>query len=296
MDDNNEKPKRRPEAVPVGAGLYRIKFRVDELPDFEGATIVERMNRLLVRDTIAGYLTFQFAMPDGPWHVERVIPHGVIGAIYIEARFVASSLPGEQLCEVVLSSYTPDAPYEASIDAVEILFSRSAGFVRSVQWSRVGADPEALCVVPQGVPEVRVVLLKPGAMMPRRGTEGSSGLDLFAYLNGARMLRPGARMLVPTGIEMAIPAGYEGQVRSRSGLTINHGLVVANGIGTIDHDYRGEIGVPLINHGEETVTIYPGDRVAQLVIVPVPPVVLVEHQGELPKTRRDKNGFGSTGV
>ena len=105
---------------------------------------------------------------------------------------------------------------------------------------------------------------------------------------------PGGRSLVPTGIAVAIPAGYEGQVRMRSGLAIRHGLTLLNGPGTIDSDYRGEIRLILANLGSEPVTISRGDRIAQLVIAPVARATF-EPVDTLPETARDTGGFGSTG-
>ena len=107
-------------------------------------------------------------------------------------------------------------------------------------------------------------------------------------------LAPGDRVLVPTGLAIALPVGYEAQVRPRSGLAIKHGLTVLNSPGTIDADYRGEIGVPLINHGRETFTIRRGERIAQMVVAPVVQVAF-ESVGELPPSARGAGGFGSTG-
>jgi dUTP pyrophosphatase len=108
------------------------------------------------------------------------------------------------------------------------------------------------------------------------------------------VLAPGARAAVPTGLRMAIPPGFEGQVRPRSGLALKHGLTVANAPGTIDADYRGEVKVILIHLGSEPVTLRRGERIAQLVIAPVTPAVLVAG-GPLDETERGTGGFGSTG-
>ena len=108
-------------------------------------------------------------------------------------------------------------------------------------------------------------------------------------------LRPGDIRLIPTGLELEIPDGYEGQVRPRSGLALKYGLSIVNAPGTIDADYRGEVGVILINLGRKPVIIKPGDRVAQLVISPVASVKLVERT-TLKKTKRGRGGFGHTGT
>ena len=130
--------------------------------------------------------------------------------------------------------------------------------------------------------------------LPEYATPHSAGLDLRAHLNESVVLQPGERRLVPTGLRMAIPQGYEGQVRPRSGLAWKHGLTVANAPGTIDADYRGELKVLLINLGREPVEVTRGMRVAQLVISPVAQASLVEVQS-LDETDRGDGGFGSTG-
>ena len=131
---------------------------------------------------------------------------------------------------------------------------------------------------------------------PSYETAGAAGADLRAALPGraALTLAPGARAMVPTGLSMAIPAGYEGQVRPRSGLAARHGVTVANAPGTIDSDYRGEVKVILINLGDEAVEIAHGDRIAQLVVAPVTQAAFAF--GALDETRRGAGGFGSTGA
>ncbi|QCK85715.1 dUTP diphosphatase [Phreatobacter aquaticus] len=135
-----------------------------------------------------------------------------------------------------------------------------------------------------------------GLPLPRAQTAGSAGMDLVAALPEGEplVLAPRARAAVPTGLVMAIPMGFEGQVRPRSGLALKHGLTVANAPGTIDADYRGEVKVILINLGEEAVTLARGERIAQLVIAPVTSarLDLVDLIGE---TGRGAGGFGSTG-
>jgi dUTP pyrophosphatase len=131
--------------------------------------------------------------------------------------------------------------------------------------------------------------------LPQYMTEGSSGMDLFASLSQQVTLVPGERKLIPAGISVAIPEGFEGQVRPRSGLAIQKGIGIVNGPGTIDADYRGEVCVLLINFGQEPFTIRNGDRIAQMVISPVTRVTL-EEVDDLPPTRRQGGGFGHTGI
>jgi dUTP pyrophosphatase len=131
--------------------------------------------------------------------------------------------------------------------------------------------------------------------LPQYMTEGSSGMDLFASLEREVTLAPGERRLIPTGISVAIPEGFEGQIRPRSGLAIQKGIGIVNGPGTIDADYRGEIGVLLINFGKEAFTIRDGDRIAQMVISQVFRATF-EEVDDLPATRRQEGGFGHTGV
>ena len=133
------------------------------------------------------------------------------------------------------------------------------------------------------------------APLPRYMTLGASGMDLFASLEKAITLVPGERKLISTGVSVAIPEGFEGQVRPRSGLAIQKGIGVVNGPGTIDADYRGEIGVLLINFGEEPFMVQDGDRVAQLVISRVFRAVW-EEVDDLPSTQRQGGGFGHTGL
>jgi dUTP pyrophosphatase len=131
-------------------------------------------------------------------------------------------------------------------------------------------------------------------MLPRYQTPDAAGMDLHAAVDGPMQVAPGAVVAVPTGLAMAIPRGFEGQVRPRSGLAAKHAVTVVNAPGTIDSDYSGELKVLLINHGREPFEIRPLDRIAQLVIAPVSQAELVEVD-ELPKTERGAGGFGSTG-
>lgn len=131
--------------------------------------------------------------------------------------------------------------------------------------------------------------------LPNYQTKGSAGFDLCAAISEPRTLLPGTRSLIPTGFSMAIPAGYEGQVRPRSGLALKHGISIVNSPGTIDSDYRGEVAIVLINHGQEPFEVKPLSRIAQMVIARVeqPNLELVE---ELDETERGAGGYGSTGV
>ncbi len=133
-----------------------------------------------------------------------------------------------------------------------------------------------------------------GLDLPQYMSEHAAGLDLPAAVDEPLSIAPGARAMVPTGFALAIPAGFEGQVRPRSGLAVKHGLTLVNTPGTIDADYRGEVKVLLINLGAEPVAITRGMRVAQLIIAPVTRAELVE-AAELPASGRGPGGFGHTG-
>jgi dUTP pyrophosphatase len=130
--------------------------------------------------------------------------------------------------------------------------------------------------------------------LPSYMTPHASGMDLYADLDNDETLLPGSRRLVPTGIAISIPEGYEAQVRPRSGLALRHGITMLNTPGTIDADYRGEIGVIVINHGNEPFVISRGERIAQLIVSPVVMAVLQEVE-ELDETCRGPGGFGHTG-
>ena len=130
--------------------------------------------------------------------------------------------------------------------------------------------------------------------LPEYKTFGSAGIDLQADIVDAVVLKPLERALIPTGLYLSIPKGYEGQIRGRSGLAIKNGISLANGIGTIDSDYRGEIKVILINLSNEEFKINKGERIAQLVIVKYE-MASFEEVNELDKTDRDSGGFGHTG-
>ena len=130
--------------------------------------------------------------------------------------------------------------------------------------------------------------------LPRYMTLRASGMDLFADLDEEIVLQPGERRLIPTGIALSIPEGYEGQIRPRSGLALKNGITLVNTPGTIDGDYRGEVGILLINLGQEPFKVRRGERIAQLVIAPVSRAELEWVEG-LDDTPRNEGGFGHTG-
>ena len=134
-----------------------------------------------------------------------------------------------------------------------------------------------------------------GIPLPKYQTEGSAGIDLPAAIEGSATIDPGARLLIPTGFAFSIPRTYEGQIRPRSGLALKHGITVLNSPGTIDSDYRGEVSVLLINHGNETFFFERGDRIAQLIFTKVEQVKFKEVEA-LDKSDRGIGGYGSTGL
>jgi dUTP pyrophosphatase len=138
------------------------------------------------------------------------------------------------------------------------------------------------------------IIIEVGASAPHYQTPGASGADLRAYLDEPLLLAPGERSVVPTGVRVQLPSGYEAQVRPRSGLAATHGITCLNSPGTIDADYRGEIRVILINLGSDPFTLTPGERIAQLVVSPVTRAQFV-HSDELDSSHRGEGGFGSTG-
>lgn len=146
-------------------------------------------------------------------------------------------------------------------------------------------------------PTVLVKRLPHGADLPLPGyaKPGDAGMDLRAAVDIPYRIPPGVRAMIPTGISIALPQGYEAQVRPRSGLAVKHGISVVNSPGTIDAGYRGEVCVLLINHGDSPLLIERGDRIAQMVIAPVAQAYLMEAE-VLPPSERAEGGFGSTGI
>jgi dUTP pyrophosphatase len=131
--------------------------------------------------------------------------------------------------------------------------------------------------------------------LPRYMTEHAAGLDLFAAVRRDVEIRPGRREMIPTGLAIALPVGYEAQIRPRSGIAAKHGVTLVNAPGTIDADYRGEIGVLLINHGESAFVVRRGDRIAQMIVQRVCRVAW-DVQSELDRTARGEGGFGHTSM
>lgn len=142
--------------------------------------------------------------------------------------------------------------------------------------------------------ELKIKKMRENAVIPCRATKGSAGLDLCACIEFPAVVRAGERLTLPTGIAVSVPAGYASFVFARSGLGVRHGVCLSNGVGVIDSDYTGEIQVGLINLGKEDYTIEPGERIAQMVVMPVCMAEPVIAQ-ELEETQRGAGGFGSTG-
>lgn len=142
---------------------------------------------------------------------------------------------------------------------------------------------------------VRVKKLKPNAVVPRYMSEQAAGVDVHACIDEPIRLSAGSRALIPTGLAIELPPGFEAQARPRSGLAIKHGVTVLNSPGTIDADYRGEVGIILINHNWENFEVKPGDRIAQLVITAVAFAQFIDVE-ELSETERGAGGFGHTGT
>ena len=149
--------------------------------------------------------------------------------------------------------------------------------------------------VTNGIP-VAVKRLPHGADLPLPSyqTDDAAGMDLYAAIEAPITLDPGDKTMVATGLAVALPSGYEAQVRPRSGLAAKHGVTVLNSPGTIDADYRGEVKVILINHGREPFVITRGERIAQMLVAPVTRAIL-DVVDDLPETVRGAGGFGSTG-
>lgn len=143
--------------------------------------------------------------------------------------------------------------------------------------------------------KINITKLRENAILPEYQTERSAGMDLHAAIEKPIKLKPMERKVIPTGLAIALPDGHEAQIRARSGLAAKHGIAMANGVGTIDADYRGEIGAILINLSNEVFTIEPGMRIAQLVIARYEKMEWQETDS-LEKTTRSQGGFGSTGI
>ena len=144
-------------------------------------------------------------------------------------------------------------------------------------------------------PTLRIKKTDPRAALPHYESPGAAGMDLRAFLDQDIIIAPLERKRIPTGLYLEIPGGYEAQVRPRSGLAFNSGISVLNTPGTIDSDYRGELGVILINLGSEPFTVKNGDRIAQMIISPVIRMAIAEAES-LSETERGAGGFGSTGI
>lgn len=143
-------------------------------------------------------------------------------------------------------------------------------------------------------PRVEFKKLRPDAVIPKYMTAGAAGLDLTAAIDAPIEIKPGERRMIDIGLAVAIPPGFEGSVRPRSGLAIQHGITLVNAPGTVDSDYRGPLRVIVVNHGAEPFVVKSGERIAQMVIAPVAHAEVVE-VSELSETARGDGGFGSTG-
>ena len=142
--------------------------------------------------------------------------------------------------------------------------------------------------------EMDIVKIRPDAVLPQYQTAGAAGADLHACMDEPIILQPMERRVIPTGLAMSIPEGFEVQIRARSGMSIKHGITMVNGIGTIDADYRGEVGVLAINLGQEVFTIEPGMRIAQMVLARYE-VARWNEVTVLDETTRGAGGYGSSG-
>lgn len=141
---------------------------------------------------------------------------------------------------------------------------------------------------------MNVKIVSESGILPAYETAGASGMDIRAYIKEPVTIEAGSYALIPTGVSIALPDGFEAQIRARSGLAAKHGIGLVNGIGTIDSDYRGEIKIALINYGKEDFVVNNGDRIAQMVIARYEKVIW-EEAASLPSTERGASGFGHTG-
>ena len=142
--------------------------------------------------------------------------------------------------------------------------------------------------------ELKVLKLNDDVVLPSYATNGAAGMDLRAFIDKPVLLKPLERKLIPTGLKIELPTGYEAQIRPRSGMSIKHGITLVNCVGTIDEDYRGEVCIPIINLSNEDFTIQNGDRIAQMIIAPVTQAIIKE-VSIISDTLRGTGGFGSTG-
>lgn len=143
--------------------------------------------------------------------------------------------------------------------------------------------------------DINIIKLRDSAILPVYQTEQAAGMDLHACIDASITLQPLERKMIPTGIAIELPVGYEAQVRARSGMSIKHGITMVNGVGTIDADYRGEIGALVINLSNESFTIEPGMRIVQMIVAKYS-YVKWQEVDSLNETRRGEGGYGSTGV
>lgn len=142
---------------------------------------------------------------------------------------------------------------------------------------------------------MKIKIKSVSGILPVYETKGSAGMDIRAFIDKPKVIIPGGRALIPTGLFIELPEGYEAQIRARSGLAVKYGIGLINGIGTIDSDYRGEIKIPIINWGEERFIVENGDRIAQMIIAKYERAELVQTEN-FSKTKRGEGGFGHTGV
>lgn len=142
---------------------------------------------------------------------------------------------------------------------------------------------------------MRIKIKSLSGSVPSYETEGSAGMDLRAFEKEPVLIRPGERKLIHTGLYMEIEPGYEVQIRARSGLALKQGICLANGIGTIDSDYRGEVGILLMNAGRDDFIVHNGDRIAQMVVLKYEKAEIIQSE-ELSETNRGSGGFGHTGI
>ena len=227
----------------------------------------------------------------------------------VDAVVLDQKMPGIDGLETLrrIRERTPDACGRLTVgdisrDDLDVAAPRrrideGARALQASEWPRPATTPRALtCAVTTALTvQIRRLPSSAGLALPTYMTPGAAGMDLHAAVDADVMIAPGDIVLVPTGLEVAIPDGFEGQVRPRSGLAVTHGISLPNTPATIDADYRGEIRVPLINLGRAVFTVSRGMRIAQLVIAPVVRITWAE-VADLPATGRGEKGFGHSGV